>query len=68
MHKDDHLQNHFLAGGTGTAFAFGLAYGADVHGILVDLMPWVVLLSLLVSAGVHALFRGTGRLILAAVQ
>lgn len=59
IRKDDHLQNYFLVGGTITVFALGLAYGADVRGILVDLMRWVVLLLILISAGVHMLFHGS---------
>jgi hypothetical protein len=53
LHKGDRYQSWFVAGGAVSAFAVGLACGKDVHGILMDFLPWYLILSLVLSAAFH---------------
>lgn len=53
LHRHNKYQNHFLAGGIGSAFILGWVFGRDVRGVLMDLTPWLVLIALVLSAGLH---------------
>lgn len=53
MHKDDIYQNHFFADGVISALIVTWASNTDLRGGLVDFLPWMVLVSPLLSAGFH---------------
>jgi hypothetical protein len=54
--KDAH-QDRFLLAGNFTAAAVGIAFGQDVLSTTLSILPWIILLSLVLSALAHSIFE-----------
>jgi len=57
LHKGDRYQYWFAVCGAVSAFAVGWISKKDIHGILMDFMPWFLILALVLSAASHKVHR-----------
>jgi len=57
LHKGNRHQYWFAVCGTVSAFVVGWTSKKDIHGILMDFVPWFLILSLVLSAAFHKVRR-----------
>ncbi|KAF5525541.1 Fumagillin beta-trans-bergamotene synthase [Colletotrichum aenigma] len=57
LNRDDELQDKILAAGMTLAFIAGTILGYDAEAIILNILPWTILLALSLSAIVHQIWR-----------
>ncbi|OAL01684.1 hypothetical protein IQ06DRAFT_292523 [Phaeosphaeriaceae sp. SRC1lsM3a] len=57
LHKRDHHQQRYLVGGLTTGILYGLASERDLQRAMLNVMPWSILLSLVLSIAAHVIWH-----------
>lgn len=57
LNRDDELQDKILAAGMTLAFIAGTILGYDAEAIILNILPWTILLALSLSAIGHQIWR-----------